>query len=142
VISVSFFLLFSNISLFDDFSAHLGEPLQKYVDDLDKVKLLRAPKREGLIRARLLGAENASGDILIFLDSHCECADGWLEPLVDPIARNPNVTTMPIIEIINDNTFEFESTSIESVQVGGFDWDLLFDWHGVPKYEMVSILQL
>ena len=83
-----------------------------------------------------MGAKKAVGDVLIFLDSHCECAEGWLEPLVDPIARNPNVTTMPIIEIINDNTFELESTPIESVQVGGFDWDLLFDWHAVPKYEM------
>ena len=68
--------------------------------------------REGLIRARLLGAEKATGDVLIFLDSHCECTEGWIEPLVDPIARNSNVTTMPIIEIIDDNTFELEGTCL------------------------------
>lgn len=116
--------------------AHLGDPLQKYVDKLGKVKIIRATKREGLIRARLLGGAKAKGEILIFLDSHCEAADGWLEPLIDPIARNPNVSTVPLIEIIDDNTFQMHSTPIESIQVGGFDWNLIFDWHVVPKREM------
>ena len=105
---------------------------------MEKVKLIRATKREGLIRARLIGAEKAKGEILIFLDSHCECSEGWLEPLIDPIARNSNVSTVPVIENIDDNTFEFSSSSIESMQVGGFDWNLIFDWHYVPKLEMES----
>jgi polypeptide N-acetylgalactosaminyltransferase len=25
---------------------------------------------------------------------------------------------------------------IKDIQVGGFDWNLIFDWHVVPKYEM------
>ena len=100
------------------------------------MKLIRASKREGLIRARLMGAAKATGDVLIFLDSHCECVEGWLEPLLDPIARNPNATSVPLIEIIDDNTFQFQSTAIESVQVGGFDWDLIFNWHTIPKHEM------
>ncbi len=76
--------------------------------------MVRAKKREGLIRARLLGAAKATGDVLIFLDSHCECAEGWLEPLIDPIARNPNASTIPLIEIIDDNTFAIRGTAIES----------------------------
>ena len=44
---------------------------------------------------------------------------GWLEPLIDPIARNPNISTVPLIEIIDDNTFQLYTTPIESVQVGG-----------------------
>jgi polypeptide N-acetylgalactosaminyltransferase len=76
--------------------------------------LVRAKKREGLIRARLQGAAKATGDVLIFLDSHCECAEGWLEPLIDPIARNPNASTIPLIEIIDDNTFGIHGTAIES----------------------------
>ena len=75
-----------------------------------------------------MGAAKATGDVLIFLDSHCECADGWLEPLIDPIARNQNVSTVPLIESIDDNTFEMLGTPIEATQVGGFDWGLIYHW--------------
>ena len=96
------------------FEAHLGEQLQKYIESLVKVQLIRSKRREGLIRARLLGAAKASGDVLIFLDSHCECTEGWLEPLIDPIARNPNASTIPLIEVIDDNTFGIHGTPIDS----------------------------
>ena len=43
---------------------------------LGKVKILRAKKREGLIRARLMGAAAATGQVLTYLDSHCECTLG------------------------------------------------------------------
>ena len=52
--------------------------LEDDIKPLKKVRLLRADKREGLIRARLKGAVAALGQALIFLDSHCECAEGEL----------------------------------------------------------------
>ena len=46
------------------------------MDDFPKVKILRMPERVGLVRARLRGVEVSKGPILIFLDSHIECAEG------------------------------------------------------------------
>ena len=41
-----------------------------------KVKIVRLPKREGLIRARLLGLEHSTAPVVTYLDSHCECTEG------------------------------------------------------------------
>jgi glycosyltransferase involved in cell wall biosynthesis len=39
----------------------------------------------GIARARNLGAEHATGDVIVFLDAHCYVPQGWLPPLVDAL---------------------------------------------------------
>ena len=58
----------------------------------DRVKILRTSKRDGLIRARIAGARVAAGDVLIFLDSHCEVTTGWIEPLLAQIKKDRTVS--------------------------------------------------
>ena len=71
--------------------------------------------------------------MLTYLDSHCECSPGWLEPLLDRIARDPTNVVCPIIDIINDDTLAYQKSGY--LAVGGFDWNLVFNWHGVPQRE-------
>ncbi|XP_021354684.1 polypeptide N-acetylgalactosaminyltransferase 5-like [Mizuhopecten yessoensis] len=129
--------LIKEIILSDDFSdrEHLHGPLEEYMKDLPKVKIVRNKKREGLIRTRLLGYSVATGSVLIFLDSHIECATGWLEPLLDRIKDNPTTSVTPVIDTIDDDTFQFKFSPASSTQVGGFDWSLTFTWHAIPEAE-------
>lgn len=129
-------VLLREVVLVDDYSdrAHLKEPLENYISSLKKVHLIRARKREGLVRARLLGASIATGDVLTFLDCHCECHKGWLEPLLDRIKEEPSAVVCPVIDVIDWNTFQYLGNPGEP-QIGGFDWRLVFTWHSVPEYE-------
>lgn len=60
--------------LVDDASErrYLGKELDDAVAKLDKVRILRSLNRTGLVGARLMGARTAMGDVLVFLDAHCE----------------------------------------------------------------------
>ncbi|XP_043673008.1 putative polypeptide N-acetylgalactosaminyltransferase 9 isoform X1 [Vespula pensylvanica] len=129
--------LIQEIILVDDFSdmPHLKRQLEDYMMNYPKVKIIRAQKREGLIRARLLGASAAKAPVLTYLDSHCECTEGWLEPLLDRIARDPTTVVCPVIDVIDDATLEYHWRDSGGVNVGGFDWNLQFNWHAVPDRE-------
>lgn len=132
-------VLLKEIILIDDDSdkvefPRLGKELEDIVASMPRVRLIRTKEREGLVRARLLGAELASGEVLTFLDCHIECNDGWLEPLLQRIAEDDSVVAVPIISTIawQDFGFHHSSTSIEP-QIGGFDWRLTFQWHSIPE---------
>lgn len=61
---------------------YLFEELDEAVAKLDKVKILRNPERKGLVGARLMGARQATGDVLVFLDAHCEVRQDYYILLV------------------------------------------------------------
>lgn len=50
---------------------------------------------------------------------------GWLEPLLDRIARNRQSAVCPSIDAIKDDSFEYVLAMRQGVPpVGGFDWNL------------------
>ncbi|XP_033125723.1 polypeptide N-acetylgalactosaminyltransferase 11-like [Anneissia japonica] len=122
-------LLLQEIILVDDFSdsVHLKSKLDDYVRQnlAPLVHVVHNRKREGLIRARMAGAANATGDVLMFLDSHCEVNTNWLEPLLTEIKKNRKSVVVPIIDIINADTFEYTASPLVK---GGFNWGLHFKW--------------
>ncbi|KAM7301020.1 polypeptide N-acetylgalactosaminyltransferase 1-like [Ixodes scapularis] len=97
------------------------------------VKLIRLPQREGLIRARLTGARAASGDALVFLDSHCEVTDNWLEPLLQPIQEERTTAVCPIIDIVDEHSLEYKGKGAEYFMLGGFNWKGEFVWIDLPS---------
>jgi len=74
--------------LFYRASVNVAEHCKKPLDDYlathfdGKVKVVHQARREGLIRTRLTGAKAATGQVLIFLDSHVEANINWLPPLL------------------------------------------------------------
>ncbi|NXY54822.1 GALT6 acetylgalactosaminyltransferase, partial [Callaeas wilsoni] len=159
--------LLREVILVDDASTdeYLKEELDRYVEQLQVVRVVRQRERKGLITARLLGASVASGEVLTFLDAHCECPPcdtcvcprvlsaavpaptlprvpgecfhGWLEPLLSRIAEEPTAVVSPDIATIDLNTFEFSKPVQNGKQHsrGNFDWSLTFGWEVVPARE-------
>jgi polypeptide N-acetylgalactosaminyltransferase len=101
------------------------------------------PERKGLIVTRMEGARRATGEVLVFLDSHMEANTNWLPPLLgkftsknmfqfikdfilEPIAIDPKTATSPIIDNFKHDTFEYNSGGDGSR--GVFDWFLIYHW--------------
>ncbi|KAI5641376.1 glycosyl transferase family 2 domain-containing protein [Phthorimaea operculella] len=102
------------------------------------IRLLKTSKREGLIRARLYGADNSVGEVLVFLDSHIEVNVDWLPPLLTRLSDGVDGVNVryspralaPVIDVINADTFEYTSSPLVR---GGFNWGLHFKWDNLPK---------
>lgn len=124
-ISLNPSLVSSKITIFSCISVFLGKTLDDYVSTLPVLtKVLRLPNREGLIAARLLGANNATGQVLTFLDAHCEATIGWLEPLLARVKENRTNVVCPVIDIISDENFGYMKSF--EMHWGAFNWQLHF----------------
>ncbi|CAO1307686.1 unnamed protein product [Diamesa tonsa] len=120
--------LLKEVILVNDHSTKLFlyEPLKRYIREnlKDKVMLLELPVRSGLIWARLAGARAATGDVLIFLDSHTEASTNWLPPLLEPIAKDYRTCVCPFIDVIEFKTYEYVAQDEGSR--GVFDWNFFY----------------
>lgn len=135
--------LVAEILLVDDASnrTFLRESLEYYVNNLSSVrgvdiKIIRSTSRIGLIKSRLLGVEKARGQVLTFIDAHCEATKGWLEPLLEQIQSNRKSAACPIIDIINEDNFAF--TRSFELHLGAFNWGLNFRWYPISRRELVD----
>uniref|UniRef100_A0A8C5DAV1 Polypeptide N-acetylgalactosaminyltransferase n=1 Tax=Gouania willdenowi TaxID=441366 RepID=A0A8C5DAV1_GOUWI len=104
------------ILLVDDLSqhGHLKTVLSEYVSHLDGVHLIRSTRRLGVGRCRSLGAARAAGEVLVFMDSHCELVS-------------------PIMDFIDWQSFHYNAT--QWPVWGVFDWRLDFHWESYPQQQ-------
>nr|XP_054768042.1 inactive polypeptide N-acetylgalactosaminyltransferase-like protein 5 [Lytechinus pictus] len=116
--------ILAEVVLVDD--ASTDDELEKKLQNIPKlvrgkVKLVRTTQREGVARAKIRGAREARGEVLVFLDSHCEVNTHWLEPMLDLIHQGPTTVVSPIIDTIDPETFGFQDGSLSRVS---FRWSL------------------
>lgn len=127
------------ILLVDDFSdkEDLKDKLENYIAKFDgRVRLIRNTEREGLIRTRSRGAMEATGDVIVFLDAHCEVNTNWLPPLLAPIHVDHRVMTVPIIDGIDHKTFEYRPVYGDGRHYRGiFEWGMLYKENELPRRE-------
>ncbi|CAL1532436.1 unnamed protein product [Lymnaea stagnalis] len=126
------------VVLIDDGSDYdfLKDQLEHYIKQFNGlVKLFRNPERLGLIRARTKGAEHSTGDVIVFLDAHCECNRNWLPPLLTRIKYNRTILAVPIVDVINWRNMVYYSAYGHNHQHyrGIFEWGFFYKEGIVPQ---------
>lgn len=133
--------MLKEVLLVDDKSEldHLHEPLEHELEKpyyKGRVRLIRNAEREGLIRSRNNGAVAAWGEVVVFLDAHCEVGANWLPPLLAPIHADRRTLSVPVIDGINWNDFSIKPVyAAGSHSRGIFEWGMLYKENNVPKKE-------
>ena len=51
------------------------------------------------------------------------------------IADSPTNVVTPVIDVVDDETLRYQFSSAKATSVGGFDWNLQFNWHAIPDHE-------
>ncbi|KAG6451572.1 hypothetical protein O3G_MSEX007214 [Manduca sexta] len=133
------FVYLKEIILVDDNSTlpELKGKLSHYVRTRlppDLIRILRLPDRIGLTQARQHGARMATGDVLVFLDAHCEGSWDWLRPLLQRIKDSREAVVTPLIDVLDQTTFQYQ-TGNDDFEVGGFTFTGHFTWIDVPERE-------
>lgn len=105
--------LLGEIILVDDHSQmDEHESLPEHIERLQqmlppgKLRHVRRDVHDGIVGARIRGAEEAIHDIVLFLDSHAEVCDGWLEPMIARIHEDRTRVVVPNIRGFNLDTME------------------------------------
>lgn len=109
-----------------------NEPKDQFHEQLralhPKVRVHRNEERQGLIRSKVIGAELAWSEVILFSEPHCIVQRGFLEPLLVELmaAQEHNTVAVPLIDVIPES--DFTRYNMASHHIGGFTWSLDFNW--------------
>ncbi|XP_033735035.1 N-acetylgalactosaminyltransferase 7-like [Pecten maximus] len=139
IINMSPAHLLKEVVMVDDYSTkdHLKGKLEEYIKQFNgKVKLYRNSERLGLIGTRTRGAELSTGDVIVFLDAHCECNRNWLPPLLARIRYDRTIMAVPIVDGVDWDNFRYHPVYGEAHHRGIFEWGFLYKESTVPQKEL------
>lgn len=130
--------LLKDIIIVDD--ASRDQPVRRYMTrTYHKVVVVYNKGRGlGVAGARMAGADKATGDVIIFLDSHMEVTERWAEPFLLHLQNHPDSIASAVIEAIDPDTKRWESMHPSLHLVTLRVRDLEFKWSGSPPPENVT----
>lgn len=133
--------LLKEVLLVDDGNPRDDPRVQQQMADIEaymathpKVRMLTLEDHEGLIVAKNRGAQAAVGDIVTFMDSHCEVGYGWAEPLVAAIEEDERTVAVPLIDAIGWEFFDYLAGDLMR---GIMTWSLYFTWQPLTADQLV-----
>jgi glycosyltransferase involved in cell wall biosynthesis len=106
--------------------------------NIPQLRIIRNDNREGLIRAKTIGARATKGDLLVFLDAHIRAYPGWLEPMISLTNDDYRRVVVPTIPVLDGNTWEQikEYVGVKLI----FDWKMDFIWYVDSEDDFVPIM--
>jgi len=115
----------STLDELSEFPSYLQKLKDQVPDDL--VRFVRRDEHSGIVGARIRGAKEAAHGIILFLDSHAEVCEGWLEPLVARIYEDRTRVVIPNIRGFNLDTLELNSGEPWPPSKGSLTWRLSYN---------------
>ena len=95
--------------------------------DRAKVKVIRLDERQGLTRAKIIGAEAALGTHILFLDGHCRIVPGAVESMIDTMGTNYKRIVVPIVTTVKGDG-SWQHLSLTGGTKMMFHWNFEFEW--------------
>mmetsp|Transcript_6950 Transcript_6950/g.19761 ORF Transcript_6950/g.19761 Transcript_6950/m.19761 type:complete len:397 (-) Transcript_6950:58-1248(-) len=115
--------------LFVDDANEYGQSHAKELRSLHpKVKVHHNAERVGLTHSKVIGTEQTSAPVIVFLEPHCLANRQWLEPLLTQLLASRKSVAVPIVDVLPEETPD--KYVYAGSFYGGFDWTLTFKWAG------------
>ena len=78
------------------------------LDHIERCRVIKTPHQLGVAASRNFGAARATGDVIVFLDSHMRMPDWWLEKIQEAVEQYPSsifCTACTAWNYLNGSTF-------------------------------------
>ena len=106
----------------------LYDPLKEYIDQHFPnltFNIINLKQRQGLMKARVIGAKAAKSEFVFMMEPHCEMTYNWLPPLIEPLLNEERIVTVPIIDNVECNQLKYYENELDNEGCRGvFNWKL------------------